>query len=296
MALLNDFPIAVQDVRHSAAVRPLLDEPWLNQNLEQRALGFAIERIVPPHLAEVRARRETYIQKVMQQVKARLTAEINYWDHRANTLKAQEEAGKSRSNLNSANARRTADDLADRLKKRMTELEQEKSIVARSPTVLGGALIVPAAFFTTVSATSALRETPPPYGAPDHEVERLAMEKVMQFEREEGFQPRDVSKENRGYDIESRDPRTDRLRFIEVKGRVKGAETVTVTKNEILTGLNRPDAYILAVVLVEEGVAETPVYLLRPFAQEPEFAAASVNLKLAELLNAGVLQSNPNTR
>ena len=118
----------------------------------------------------------------------------------------------------------------------------------------------------------------------------------MQFEREEGFQPRDVSKENRGYDIESRDPRTDRLRFIEVKGRVKGAETVTVTKNEILTGLNRPDAYILAVVLVEEGVAETPVYLLRPFAQEPEFAAASVNLKLAELLNAGVLQSNPNTR
>ncbi|NJL24769.1 MAG: UvrD-helicase domain-containing protein, partial [Calothrix sp. SM1_5_4] len=75
-----------------------------------------------------------------------------------------------------------------------------------------------------------------------YENERFAMERVMQFEREQGFVPRDISAENRGYDIESRDPKTDRLRFIEVKGRVKGAVTVTVTKNEILTSLNRPKA------------------------------------------------------
>jgi len=268
-----------------AAVRPLLDEPWLNQNLEQRALAFAIQRIVPPHLEEVRARREHYIQKVMQQVKARLTAEINYWDHRANVLKAQEDVGKSRSNLNSANARRTADELADRLKKRMTELEQEKTIVARPPTVLAGGLIVPVGFFANGGGTAdALRETPPAYGTPDREIERLAMGKVMEFEREQGFQPRDVSAENRGYDIESRDPKTDRLRFIEVKGRVKGAPTVTVTKNEILTSLNRPDAFVLAIVFVESGVAQTPIYLHQPFAHEPEFATASVNFKLSELL------------
>jgi hypothetical protein len=121
-------------------------------------------------------------------------------------------------------------------------------------------------------------------GVPDPEIERLAMEEMLQFEREQEFLPRDVSKENRGYDIESRDPQTEHLRFIEVKGRVKGAETVTVTKNEILTGLNRPDAYILAIVFVEGGAAETPVYLHRPFSQEPEFGAASVNFKLAELL------------
>jgi hypothetical protein len=118
------------------------------------------------------------------------------------------------------------------------------------------------------------------------------MEAVMRFEREKGFQSRDVSKENRGYDIESRDPQTERLRFIEVKGRVKGAETVTVTKNEILTGLNRPDAYILAVVFVEGGAAETPVYLHRPFSQEPEFGAASVTLKLAEILGRANTEQN----
>lgn len=44
---------------------------------------------------------------------------------------------------------------------------------------------------------------------------------------------------------------TGRLRFIEVKGRVRGATTVTVTKNEILTALNKPDDFILTVVEAE---------------------------------------------
>ena len=40
------------------------------------------------------------------------------------------------------------------------------------------------------------------------------------------------------------------MRFIEVKGRVAGATSVTITKNEILTALNKPDDYILALVEV----------------------------------------------
>ena len=149
---------------------------------------------------------------------------------------------------------------------------------------------MPASWFANAGQSAALRETPPPYGAPDREVERLAMEKVMQFEREQGFVPRDISAENRGYDIESRDPKTDRLRFIEVKGRVKDAVTVTVTKNEILTSLNRPEAYVLAIVFVASGAAETPIYLRQPFSQEPEFGTASVNFKLSELLSKAAAQ------
>ena len=41
-----------------------------------------------------------------------------------------------------------------------------------------------------------------------------------------------------GYDIESRILETGRLQFIEVKGRIEVADTVTVTKNEIITALN----------------------------------------------------------
>ena len=87
-----------------------------------------------------------------------------------------------------------------------------------------------------------------------------------------------------GYDIESKVPNEGRLRFIEVKGRVVGAETVTVTKNEVLTALNKPDDYILAIVEVENGAAKEPRYLRRVFTREPGFAESSVNLKLAELL------------
>jgi hypothetical protein len=51
----------------------------------------------------------------------------------------------------------------------------------------------------------------------------------MEVERRLGFEPRDRETEKLGYDIESRVPGTGRLRFLEVKGRVSGAATLTVT-------------------------------------------------------------------
>ena len=70
----------------------------------------------------------------------------------------------------------------------------------------------------------------------------------MEVERELGFEPTDRETEKLGYDIESRVPGTGKLRFIEVKGRVTGAATITVTKNEILYSLNKPDDFILGIV------------------------------------------------
>jgi hypothetical protein len=231
------------------------------------------------------------IDKTLTQVKARLLAEIRHWDERANTIRAQEEAGRNKGSLNSNNARQRADELSGRLQKREDELNRERQITARPPTVLGGALVIPAGWLVQVAAGTAapvLREVAPNYGVPDKEVERLAMEAVMAFERSQGFAPRDISKENRGYDIESRYPATHtkagQLRFIEVKGRVAGADTVTVTKNEILTALNRPDDYILALVFVGANGAEKPCYITKPFEQEPDFATASVNFRLKDLM------------
>ena len=62
----------------------------------------------------------------------------------------------------------------------------------------------------------------------------------MALDHEQGYEPRNVSAENRGYDIQSRDQKIHSLRFIQVKGWDKGADTLTVTKNEILTGLIHP--------------------------------------------------------
>jgi hypothetical protein len=72
------------------------------------------------------------------------------------------------------------------------------------------------------------------------------------------------------------------LRFIEVKGRAKGADTVTVTKNEILTALNKPEEFILAVVEVDGETTKT-TYLKKPFKNAPDFTATGVIFDIAEL-------------
>jgi len=99
-----------------------------------------------------------------------------------------------------------------------------------------------------------------------------------------GYLPRDVSDLKCGYDVESRLANSGRLRFIEVKGRTADADTVTVTKNEVLTALNKPEDWWLAVVLVDGEQVAAPAYLSRPFQREPDFAAVSVNYHLDELL------------
>ena len=123
-------------------------------------------------------------------------------------------------------------------------------------------------------------------GDPLHraEVEQLAMDAVMDAERRLGNRPTDVSHEKAGYDIRSFSPTTNRERFIEVKGRVPDARTITVTRNEIITSLNKPDDYILALVPVENSFAHQPHYVRRPFEVEPEFTTVSVNFDLASLM------------
>ena len=270
-----------------AAVEPLFDAPWLLGDLESRATSFAIQHIVPEHLRSVSVRRDEHLKKTMQQVHQRLTQEIAYWDAYANKLQGIEDAGKRRGGLSASQARQRADALAERLKKRMVELEGEKKIVTRPPTVLGGALIVPAGFFR--GREEQVNEAAP-FGAGNREVERLAMEAVAAHERSLGFQPRDVSAGNLGYDIESRDT-TGNLRFIEVKGRVWNADTVTITANEIRTALNQPDAYYLAIVLVDSAGAKLPQYIQRPFTQEPDFGEACRSFFMSDLLKRAELPS-----
>jgi hypothetical protein len=108
---------------------------------------------------------------------------------------------------------------------------------------------------------------------------------VMAAERAMGFEPTDRELEKLGYDIESRVPDTGKLRFIEVKGRVDGADTITVTRNEILYSLNKPEDFILAIVVFRQGGQEDVRYLRAPFGKEPDFGVTSVNYDFAELLD-----------
>jgi hypothetical protein len=251
------------------------------QSIEQRAQGHAIAHVVPEHITEVRGRRLQWIEKTRAAVKDRLTKEIAYWDHRAEQLKLQEQAGRAGARLNSQEARRRADDLQARLERRLAELDREAQISALPPVVLGGIVVVPLGLVAAMTGRAA---TPPASPADTEASAARARAAVMEVERALGFEPTDRELDKLGYDIESRVPGTGRLRFLEVKGRLAGADTVTVTKNEILTSLNKPDDFILALVEFLDGDTHRVRYLRRPFQREPDFGVTSVNYDFAELL------------
>ncbi|WP_218564097.1 DUF3883 domain-containing protein [Legionella quateirensis] len=124
-------------------------------------------------------------------------------------------------------------------------------------------------------------------------VENIAMNAVINIERSFGFEVNDVGTEKCGWDITSRPPtnadgsiRPDR--HIEVKGRAKGQNTITVSRNEIIYGLNQADKFMLAIVIVDGEEFEGPFYVKTPFTIEPDFGVASINYDLSDLLSKAI--------
>ncbi|MGD0854213.1 MAG: helicase-related protein [Dehalococcoidia bacterium] len=254
---------------------------WVNQDLEKTALGYAINNVVPIHLKEVRDYKLDLIAKTEAAVKDRLVKEIAYWDHRAQELKLQEDAGKVNARLNSNEARKRAEALYERLQKRLGDLTLEKQISALPPVVLGGVLVIPIGLLAKITG----RPLSNNYESPDKlAAAAKARSIIMEVERALGFEPTDREMDKLGYDIESRIPGKGKLRFIEVKGRTTSADTLTVTRNEILYSLNKPDDFILAMVEFFIGDNHRVHYLRQPFRREPDFGVTSVNYDFAELL------------
>ena len=257
-----------------------LDDEWLSGSLESQIVDYSVEFLVPEHLKEVKAHKAAVVPKTIAAVKERLTKEINYWDGQANELKHQEEAGKPMAKINSALARLRADELLARLKRRMEELERERHVSTTSPTVIGGAVVIPQGLLDRLNG-----ETTADVEASDRDrIDRLAVAAVMEAERGLGREPKEMPYENQGYDIESKDPNSNSLLFIEVKGIATGATTVTASKTQIFTTFNKPDSFILAIVEIDGEETKEPRYLRQPFHKEPDFGVTSVNYDLNELL------------
>jgi len=290
-------------------LKPILKDVPGGAELEEKALSYAISNIVPQHFETIQRLNEARIKKTMAAVKERLTKEIYYWDHRAQDLKLQEEAGKQ-TRLPWIQARQRADELHARLKARMEELEQTQRLSPAPPVVIGGALVIPAGLLARLKGER--KDEADLFARETKRVELIAMNAVMSAETRLGNEPRDVSAEKCGWDIESRDVDTEQLRFIEVKGRIQGSTTVTVTKNEMLASLNKPDQYFLAIAIVppsENAPSGDPwriqeaisgyealngvelYYIQQPFDREPGFAEVSANFSINQLIARGKKQA-----
>ena len=280
-----------------AADRPLVQDllaaPWISADQERRALALAAATLVPQHFDEVAARRVAHVDKTLAAVHERLTKEIAFWSDRWLRLKEDQDAGKD-VRLNLENARRTVADLEGRLDNRKRELAAMRHVTSATPVALGGALVVPAGLLRR------LRGEAPADGsatfcadaAARARIERLAMDAVRRVEEARGCRVVDVSADKCGWDLTSYPPAVDGIqpaaRHIEVKGRARGAATVTITRNEMLYALNQADAFILAVVLIgDDDAVDGPYYVTNPFDAEPGWGVASSNFELAALLARG---------
>ncbi len=278
-------PLSDQDL---ALVAPFAKAQWLNNDLESLALGHASQKLVPEHYQEVKTRRQQQSDKILAAVNERLVKEINYWSDRFLKLQEDVKAGK-KPKIQPEVARRRVDELTARLEQRTTELTDMKNIISSTPVVIGGALVIPQGLLSSLKGE--------PQFAVDAQararVEQVAMNAVIKAENELGFTTQYVGHEKCGWDITSRpQPNADGSikpdRHIEVKGRSIGQKTITVSRNEVIYGLNQADKFILAIVIIDGDKYDGPHYIKAPFSQEPDFGVASINYDLNELLAKAV--------
>lgn len=197
--------------------------------------GFLFQEGLKVFLEEVQRERLKELETIARHVELSLNTLIDQQQRQVIELIQRQQRGEEVS-LALGEAHKRLNELNGRLERRRQELAQERQITLADITRIGSALVLP------YPEEGAVREL-----VPDAEVERIAMEVALQYEREHGWLPEDVSQENRGFDILSRDPESGQVRFIEVKGRAASGPIV-LTPNEYKTASRLRKDYWLYVV------------------------------------------------
>ena len=241
---------------------PIREAPWLSVGVENVALDWAVTEGMPEELARTRDLVTARVAQVRRLVKQRLTGEINYWDMRHAELLDAASAGRSLK-MKPETAYNRARDLERRLEKRLADLDRDEELIARPPAISAAALVVPQGLLNQLLGDYGRGLLP---SGDTTATERRAVDAVLAAERRLGRVPREMAHNNPGYDIESRRP-DGHLVFIEVKGRVAGAEEFWVTRTEALTGKTSAAGFRLAMVSVHPAGPESDAvrYIVDPF-------------------------------
>ena len=161
-----------------------------------------------------------------------------------------------------------------------------KNVVSSTPVVIGGALVIPQGLLASLKGDTTFCVD----AQARARIEQAAMQAVIQHEQALGNTVKDVSADKCGWDITARPPRNPdgslpQDRHIEVKGRAKGQDVITVSRNEIFYALNQADKFWLAIVVVDGDDYEGPFYVKNPFTKEPDAGVPSVNYEIKHLLS-----------
>lgn len=257
--------------------------PWL-ASAEQDAVSWMITHQLPAYLAEVQPRRTRELERTRDLVTRRLGDEAERLLMAAAVAKEKEDAGDKPRESSDSLARKAAE-LDARRQTRLARIQQQLSMSGKPPRVLTAALVLPLDWFEDPGYADM-----PTHARETEQVERRAVDLVLAHERRLGRSPREMPRNNPGYDILSTAP-DGHVYMIEVKGRTAGAKDFWITHREIQTGKNAPPLYRLALVSVDpRGPEHDQIrYVPDPFATTTlgGFAAAGVLGKWRPTWEAG---------
>ncbi|MDZ8238649.1 MAG: helicase-related protein [Nostoc sp. ChiQUE01a] len=208
-------------------------ENWLKVKVQRSLMD--LERAQRQRELEI---RQDYLQKAMestikeaQRIQMKLAAKVAGGDETYRVVRD--------------NAQNKVRNLQERYKNKQGELDYLKIIRPGRVAYLGSALVYPAP--VEVSKYPGMRNDP--------EVEAFAMQYVMDYERQRGWEPEDVSQKHdgSGFDIRSVGPIDEvtgiaPVQRIEVKGRAQHNQEVALTVNEWRKAQQLGDSYWLYVV------------------------------------------------
>jgi superfamily II DNA or RNA helicase len=144
---------------------------------------------------------------------------------------------------------------SDKLEK---EIAQETSLAMSKPKLLG-AIFVEGTDGSLIGTGITEEGESSDEMRTDKDIELIGMEVSMEYETLEGRKPVDISKDNLGFDVRSKD-KEGATRYIEVKAR-KGEGSVALTKNEWIKARRFKDQYWLYVVA--NAVSKPSLYVIQ---------------------------------
>lgn len=275
-----DFDVPNEDELDQIAAA--VSSAWAQKDHVPEIKGAAFNDGTLKRLAELTRRRNAELDHTKTEVDERLRAEINHWANEEMRLREQERSG-TFTRKRAVDAAKNVANYQERLESRLEEIEQSRELSPQPATIRGVALVLPA---ESVAPDDAPRPT---FSLNTEETERRAVDAVLDAERRLGREPEELPHNNPGFDVRSCQIDAPSL-FIEVKGRMEGAETFTVTANEINFAHTHRAHHRLALVRVSSRGPEYDEvrYLGEAFDHiEPAASTRSLNEKWSDYWDKG---------
>lgn len=243
---------------------------------DEEVLSFAVDNVLEPFQKEMAQEREREARVKEKYGIRSLEQMILEVETRLMEYEIRRSKGEHVPEVEIINAERRKEDYENRKRSLEEKIRRQMNLLPTMPKVLGVARVVP--------------EEGEQAMAYDEAIEAIGMQVAMQYEREQGRVPEDVSAQKLGYDIRSK-ANDGSVRYIEVKSHARSGPLV-LTPNEWLMAQRLGKEYWLYIV---ENAATTPtLYIIQnPAAKlHPEEMKEVVRYVVKDWKNSSIMQED----